>query len=315
MDTQQSTKAKEKYKVTNWPEYNQALKQRGSITIWFSEEAISSWEFQGKRKPGGKMVYSDLAIQTCLVIKQVYHLKLRQTQGFMDSLVLLLGLTLKIPDYSNFSRRAKGLHIPLKQFKPGEKINIVVDSTGLKVFGEGEWKVRKHGFGKHRTWRKLHLGIDPSTHEIVASILTENNVDDAEVVPDLLDGISCHINSFTGDGAYDKSKVRKVLGLENIIEIIPPQHNAVLSNNEEGTSLPRDEAIKKIKELGRAEWKKQTGYHKRSLAEVGMYRYKTIIGDKLSSRKFENEVTEVKIGCFILNRMTKLGMPKSKRVA
>jgi hypothetical protein len=315
MVPEQSIKVKEKYKVTNWSEYNNALKQRGSLTIWFSEEAISSWEYQGKRKPGGKIVYSDLAIQTCLIIKQIYHLKLRQTEGFLESLVTLSGLSLPIPDYSSLCRRARELNICLKQFKEGENISIIVDSTGLKVFGEGEWKVRKYGWSKYRTWRKLHIGLDPATQEIVAVKLTENNVDDAEVVPDLLDGISSHIKSFTGDGAYDKNKVRKVLALEDIIEIIPPQHNAVLSKNEGGTSLPRDEAIKKIKEIGRTEWKKQTGYHKRSLVEVGMYRYKTIIGDKISSRRFENEVTEVKIGCLILNRMTRLGMPISRRVA
>lgn len=311
----QPSKGKDKYKVINWKEYNQSLKQRGSIIVWLSEEAISGWLYNGERERGGKVVYSDIAIITCLMIRKVYHLPLRQTQGFMNSIMSLSGFSLQIPDYSVLSRRAKNLDMPIKQFKKGEHINIVADSTGLKVFGEGEWKVRKYGWGKHRTWRKLHIAFNPDTHEIVAVELTENDVDDAEVVPDLIKDISSHIKSFTGDGAYDKSKVRKGLGMENIIQIIPPQHNAVLSKNQDGWSLPRDEAIKKIKKIGRAEWKKQTGYHKRSLAEVGMFRFKTIIGDKISSRKFENEVTEVKIGCLILNKMTKLGMPKSRKVA
>jgi hypothetical protein len=246
----QPTKCKDKYKIINWQEYNQALKQRGNITIWLSEESISNWLYNGERERGGKIIYSDVAIMTCLMIRKVYHLPLRQTEGFMSSIMSLSGFSLRIPDYSILSRRATSLEVPIKQFKKGEHINIVVDSTGLKVFGEGEWKVRKYGWGKHRTWRKLHIGFNPATHEIVAVELTENDIDDAEVVPDLLEGISSHLKSFTGDGAYDKSKVRKVLGLENIIEIIPPQHNAVLSKNQDGWSLPRDEAIQKINEIG-----------------------------------------------------------------
>ena len=311
----QPPKAKDKYKILNWSSYNESLKQRGSITLWFSSNAIESWEYTGKRMRGGKLIYSDTAIKTCLIIRKIYGLKLRQTEGFMNSLVRLLNIECPIPDYSRLSRRAKTLKISLKKFKKGEHLDIVVDSTGLKVYGEGEWKVRKHGWSKHRTWRKLHLGMNPDTHEIVAEILTDNGVDDGKVVDDLLKEVPANIKNFRGDGAYDKIKVRTLLTEMDVGQIIPPQHNAVINSKSNPALKTRDDSIKRIAEVGRAEWKKEIGYHKRSLGEVAMFRYKTILGDKLMSRKFENEVIEARIGCLILNEMTKLGMPISKKSA
>jgi len=313
--SKQESKVKDKYKILNWSSYNESLKQRGSITLWFSKDAIKSWKYSGTRIRGGKIIYSDTAIKTCLIIRIVYGLKLRQTEGFMNSLVCLLNIECPIPDYSRLSRRAKTLEIELKKFKKGEKLDIVVDSTGLKVYGEGEWKVRKHGWSKHRTWRKLHLGVDPYTDEIVTEMLTDNSVDDAEAVEGLLKGVCGIIKNFTGDGAYDKIKVRTLLTDLDVGQIIPPQHNAVISKKLNPVLKTRDENIKRIGEIGRTEWKKEANYHKRSLSEVAMFRYKTIIGDKIMSRKFENESIEVRIGCLILNEMTKLGMPISRKVA
>lgn len=309
----QVTTVKDKYKIINWANYNESLKQRGNITIWFTDDLKNSWEYSGQRNKGGKIIFSDTAIQVCLMIRQVYKLKLRQTEGFMKSLVGLMKLEIPIPEYTRLCKRAKDLKICLTQFGKNERIDIVLDSTGLKVYGEGEWKVRKHGAGKHRTWRKLHIAINPNTQEIVAEVLTENNVDDGEVVPEILESIP-KCKSFRGDGAYDKVKVRKSFDKETK-QIIPPQHNAVISKKSDEALIQRDRAIKRIKEVGRAQWKKEEDYHKRSLGEVVMFRYKTIIGDKLMSRKFENEVVEVKIACLILNIMTKLGMPISKKAA
>ena len=308
-------KIKDKYKIVNWSTYNESLKQRGSITIWFSEEAVKSWEYQGKRERGGKIIYSDTAIKTCLVIRKVYGLKLRQTEGFMNSLIGLLKVECGIPDYSQMSRRAKTLELPLKRFNKDEALDIVVDSTGLKVYGEGEWKVRKHGWSKHRTWRKLHIGIDPNTQEIVAEVLTDNSVDDAETVGDLLKQISNTIKSFRGDGAYDKTKVRVLLAEQDVGQIIPPQLNAVVRKIPDPALKQRDESIKRIAVIGRVKWKQEVGYHKRSLVEVAMFRYKTILGDKMMSRTFKNQETEARIGCLILNEMTKLGMPISRKAA
>lgn len=313
MNKQQS-KCKDKYKILNWSSYNESLKQRGNITFWLSEEAIGLWNYQGKRKPGGKIIYSDTAILSCLIIRKVYRLRLRQTEGFMKSLFSQLNISLPIPDYTLLCRRAKKLKVSLNPFKKEESIDIVLDSTGLKVYGEGEWKVRQHGSSKHRTWRKLHLGVNPETNEIIAEKLTNNGVDDAEVVPDLLKEIPMVIKSFTADGAYDKIKVRTMLTQKGIRQIIPPQKNAVLSKSNNPILKQRDDDIKKIKEHGSRQWKTEMGYHKRSLSEVAMFRYKTIIGDTLMSRKLENEATEARIGCLILNKIIKLGMPISTKV-
>lgn len=313
MSKQTEFKVKDKYKILNWKQYNESLKNRGRITLWISDAAINSWAFTGSRERGGKIVYSDLAIKTCLTIKQVIHLKLRQTEGFVNSLFEIMSIDKKAPDYSTLSRRAGNLQIELKAKKQKGNIDIIVDSTGLKVYGEGEWKVRRYGWSKHRTWRKLHIGINGVTQEIVSEELTGNDTSDDEVVEDLLNDTDAHINSFTGDGAYDKKNVREKLCKKKIKEIIPPQKNAVLS--EAPALKERNKAIKRINKIGRKEWKKQIKYHRRSLVEVAMFRYKTIIGDKINARKFENEKTEVRINCSILNVMTNLGMPISKKVA
>lgn len=314
MNKQTQPKPKDKYKITNWKEYNESLKQRGSITIWFSEEALELWKYTGTKLKGGQKKYSDLAIETSLTIRTVYHLKLRQTEGFMNSLIQIMQINLEIPDYSTLSRRAGKLNISLGNFKKKGNIDIIVDSTGLKVYGEGEWKVRKHGWSKHRTWRKLHIGIDGATQEIIAEELTKNSVEDADIIDDVLN-VSDNIDSFTGDGAYDKKKVRKILTKKGIKQKIPPQRNAVLSKGDDSALQSRDKAIKRIKRIGRKKWKQEVGYHRRSLGEVAMFRYKTIIGDKILSRKFENEKVEVRLGCAILNKMTTLGMPVSIKVA
>jgi hypothetical protein len=295
-----SCKAKDKYKIINWSSYNESLKTRGSITFWFSEETMQEWLYSGDQQQGGEIIYSNTAIEVCLTIRKVYHLALRQTEGFMGSLVNMMQINLPIPSYSQLCRRAKTLKINLEKLATKEPLHIVVDSTGLKVYGEGEWKVRQHGWSKHRTWRKLHLGVEPSSNFIVAEMLTNNGVDDAEPVEKLLAEIKQPIKSFGGDGAYDKIKVRKILNQHGIQQKIPPQHNAVLNKTGEEDWLERNVAIKVIEVIGRVAWKKKIGYHQRSKAEVAMFRYKTIIGEKLQSRKFENEIVEARLSCLIL---------------
>jgi hypothetical protein len=306
-------KPKEKYKVCNWKQYNEHLKKRGDLTIWMAEDVAVTWAYEGKRERGGKKIYSELAIHTCLAIRKVYHLPLRQTQGMLRSIFRIMGIPCPIPDYSTLSRRAAGLNISLAQ--PETDLHLVLDSTGLKVYGEGEWKVRRHGWSKHRTWRKLHLGINRETQEIVMQLLTPHTVDDAQAALTLIDENKTTINSFTGDGAYDKSKLRKRLFKERIIPIIPPRRNALISDGTKEEINSRDDDLRRIKEVGRAQWKQQINYHKRSRVEVAMFRYKTIIGDKLKSRKDENQQTEAKMGCWILSKMAGIGMPISKKVA
>jgi len=308
--------SKDIFKVKNWQAYNLGLKQRGNITLWLSDSAIKGWlETNHDKRRGRPLHYSDLAITTCLTLRKVFHLGLRQCEGFISGLFNMLKINLSVPDYTLVCRRAAKLSINLSPLldKSNGPIDIVVDSTGLKVYGEGEWKVRKHGAGKHRTWMKLHLGIDASSQQIKVCELTTNAVDDASAVKDLLTDLETDIRSFTGDGAYDKTKVRKILPA-GVKQIIPPQHNAVKSEGTKNYLTSRDEAITKISEVGRKQWKIDNGYHKRSLVETTMFRYKTIIGGGLQSRTLENQQAEAKISCSIINLMLQLAKPISIKI-
>ena len=306
--------SKDKYKVTNWSCYNAGLKQRGSLTLWVDADIASNWNQSSENKRGGQKVYSALAIESCLVLRKVYHLPLRQTEGFVQSIFGLLNVTLPVPCYTTLCRRSNGLAVNLAATK-GAITDIVVDSTGLKVYGEGEWKVRKHGAGKHRTWMKLHVAANGQTQQIEAISLTSNAVDDATEVESLLNQISKPVKSFMGDGAYDKDKVREQLYKDNISQVIPPRHNAVTDKKERLHMAQRDKAVEVIKAIGRKEWKIQEGYHQRSKAETVMFRYKTIIGEKLAARKTSHQKTEVAVGCKILNIMLQTTKPKSKKIA
>lgn len=306
---------KDKYKVTNWSSYNEGLKQRGSITLWFQSENKNTWKYTEDKKRGGQLQYSDSAIELSHIIRKLYHLPLRQTEGFISSLFKQMRWELPVPDYTTICKRGRKLNVSLStKIKPGIT-DIVIDSTGLKVYGEGEWKVRKHGAGKHRTWMKMHIAANEETQQIEAVTLTSNSVDDATEVTPLLKQIDKPIGSAKADGAYDKSKVRKELNKRKIKQVIPPQHNAVISKKKQAYLSSRDKAIKEIKKIGRDEWKRKSNYHQRSKAETVMYRYKTIIGNNLSSRKPETQQTEVRIGCKILNVLLQIAKPVSIKVA
>jgi hypothetical protein len=310
-DTTKSQKAKNGYKLSNWADYNESLKKRGSLTIWFEGEMKDKWLYSGKQKPGGKIVYSESAIEFCLTIRSLFHLAYRQTEGMVKSLMEMANLDLPVPSYTQFNRRTRRLIISLNK---GEDMHIVFDSTGLKVYGEGEWKVRKHGWSKHRTWRKMHLAIDAETLAIEAVTMTGNDADDGSQVKPLLNAIKSKVISARGDGGYDKKKVRQQLVDNGIMQIILPQENAVIKDEAEPYAQQRNEAIKRINETDRATWKKESGYHRRSLVEVAMYRYKTIFTGTLQSRKMEYENKEVAFKCRLLNKMIELGMPKSYKV-
>ena len=307
--------SKDKYKVINWSSYNNGLKRRGWINLWISSDLSDHWMWEGKSKRGGQYVYSDVAIELCLTIGKVHSLALRQTEGFISSFFEQFGWELGVPSYTTLCRRSQRLPINLRIKQKSGITDIVVDSTGLKVYGEGEWKVRKHGVGKHRRWMKLHVALDEVSQQIQAVSLTSNGVDDATEVPSLLNQIRQQIGSFKGDGAYDKDKVRKELNRRRIRQVIAPQHNAVVSKKGLIHLRSRDKAIKVIALGGRAERKTKNGYHQRSKAETAMFRYKTIIGNDLSARKIENQITEIKIGCKILNIMLQTNKPISIKVA
>jgi len=307
-----------RYKLRNWPEYNAALKRRGSITLWFSEEAIEAWHPPHGGTKGGQRDYSDVAIETALTIRLVFKSALRQTEGFLDSLIGIMGLDITAPNFSSLSRRGKNLVVlPLKRTAEGA-VNVLVDSSGLKIYGDGEWIELKHGLRRRRRWRKLHLGVNDGDLEILASTLTTDDVGDASQVPNLLGQIEDDVDSFTGDGAYDDQEVYKsVEGRDPESParvVIPPRKNAVLSDAADTSPTQRDCHIIVIRKHGRETWEAVSGYGRRLLAENAVYRYKTIIGRKLHARDPSCQRTETQLGCKAVNKMTRLGMPDSYRV-
>lgn len=303
-----------RYRLRNWRAYTQALKQRASLTLWVDEAAIAQW--YGNTRPGQvghPTVYSHLAIQTVLTLKTVFRLPLRQVEGFARSLFDLLGLPLVVPEYSTLSRRGRTLPVALLRQTRTGGMHVVIDSTGLKVFGEGEWKTRQHGVSKRRTWRKLHLAIDESTGEIVAAVTTERSVGDCEMLPTLVAAIPDPIQQVSADGAYDTIACHQAIAEREAVPAIPPRSTAVIADTGEWDA--RDAAVERIAAVGMAQWKVEMGYHRRSLAETTMFRLKTVFGDRLSSRQLERQQVEGRLRCAALNRMTSLGMPDSYAVS
>jgi len=306
------------YRVKNWSEYDKALVKRGSFTFWLSDGFEKNWLYTGEKQRGSQFDYSDQAILVMLTVKEVFHLTNRETEGFMRSLFALLKIALPVADHSTLSKRGKKLKVNLGK-KTNPKLNIVMDSTGLKIYGEGEWKVRQHGVSKRRTWRKLHVGANPEDGEIQAALLTENSVSDDQAVEALLAQIEQEIGKFAADGAYDKSKVYDSLNEHSpdVEILIPPRKNARVwkHGNTKTERLKRDENLRSIRKHGRRTWKEKSGYHVRSLAETTMFRLKTIFRDELSTRLIETQTTQALIRCAALNKMTHLGMPQAYKVA
>jgi Transposase DDE domain len=320
MPKQKKTQSRPKrlYRVQNWSDYENALVQRGSITFWMSEEFEKIWLYTGKKQRGSQFEYSDKAIEIMLTLKEIFHLPNRSVEGFVRSLFQMMKIDLPVPDHTTLSKRNKTLKVNLPKQSAGS-LNVVMDSTGLKVYGEGEWKVRKHGYSKHRTWRKLHLGGNPDNGEILAVVLTGNNISDDAVVKEMLTQIEQALLACAADGAYDKRKVYDALNEHSpeVDILIPPRKNAHIwqHGNSKEERLKRDENLRYIRQHGRQQWKDNSGYHIRSLAETFMFRLKTIFGDNLSARLLETQMIQARIRCAALNKMTHLGMPESYRVA
>jgi hypothetical protein len=308
--------SKPAYRIRNWSQYNDALVRRGSITLWVDQDTLGAWRYQGSARRGAQFEYSDLAIQCLLTLRSVYHLTLRATEGFARSLFEVMQVDLTVPDYTTLCRRAATVRISLPRKATGP-LHLVLDSTGLKVYGEGEWKVRQHGYSKRRTWLKLHLAVDPQTHEIQAAMVTDPGVTDAETVPALLGQVDNPIERATADGAYDRQEVYDALEGRSARVVVPPRRDAKIKRhgNTSGPRLARDENLRRIRQIGRKGWKEESGYHERSLAETAMYRMKTIFGDGVASRSPVRQATEAGVRCRALNIMTHQGMPRSERVA
>jgi hypothetical protein len=307
----QEKKGKCSYRITNWREYDAALVKRGNVTVWFAEDVVrQQWKPEATGKRGAPFDYSDMAIQSLLTLKAVFKLSYRAVEGFGNALMQIMKLDLNIPDHSSLSRRAKKLTVVIPYRTHVEPLHVVIDSTGLKVYGEGEWKVRQHGVSKRRTWIKVHLAVDAAILEIVGVEVTTTEWADCEVFEGLVDQIEGIIEQISLDGAYDTREVYAATSKRGARLVVPPRDNAVPWED----GHPRNEAITSIAEQGMKNWKKSTGYHQRSLAENAMYRLKQLFGDRLAARIFETQVTEVHVRIAAMNIMTALGMPVSVRV-
>lgn len=313
MRAEESKKSdKRRYKTTNWREYNKALKARGSLSVWLDTDM--QWLAPPTGKRGRRPTFSDASIQFCLSIKCLFGLALRQALGFVHSLLRLAGLQWPVPDYSTLSRRQQTLKVQLPYRPRTTALDLLVDSTGIKFLGEGEWKRKKHGAEYRRQWRKVHLGIDAETLQIRAIVVTTNEVGDSPVAAELLSQIPSHekLASFTSDGAYDTQDVHEACHHRGAIPIIPPRKGARLRQG--AAFAHRNEAVKACRQIGRAIWKRWSGYHRRSLVETKMSCFKRL-GEKVMARTFERQVSELNIRASILNRFTELGTPQTVAVA
>jgi hypothetical protein len=233
-----------------------------------------------------------LAIVTALTLRTVFHLPLRQTEGFVASLIGLLGLARNAPDHTTLSRRHRSVEVPRLPRGQDAPLNLVIDSTGLKILSDGEWQAHKHkSSNQRRSWRKLHLGIEGDGY-IIAAALTDSGVDDTRPMYEAL----------AASGAAD------------IRIVIPPKKTPTVDSRATGPWCQRNEAIERIGAVGRRQWRKESGAHRQANAETGMSRYKRIIGDRLRAQHREAQEKEALIAVSIINRMTALGMPESAKI-
>ena len=292
------------YRTTNWRSYNAALKQRGSLLIWFDLETVWLAEPGGKR--GRSATFTDAAIQVCLTLKSLFGLPLRQATGLVASLLELAGLDWPVPDFSTLCRRQKGLNVAIPYRQSNGALHLLIDSTGIKAEGDGEWHAKKHGPSKPRQWRKVHLGIDADTLEIRAIEVTGSRVGDAPILPELLAQIPADqpIDKVSADGAYDTRAC----------------HAAIAARSDARSWLEttpgaqaRNEILRATRRLGRTIWRRWSGYHRRSLVETKMRCFK-LLGERVMARDFDRQVAELQIRAAILNRFTALGTPQTQRV-
>ncbi|MBW4661581.1 MAG: IS5 family transposase [Drouetiella hepatica Uher 2000/2452] len=260
------TKPKPCYRIRNWSEYDAALKQRGSLTFWIDETVIAGWiNAQKSGRRGASRHYSDGAIALMATVQALFNLPGRQTEGFLESLFGLMGIDLPMPDHSVLSQRIGKVAVEMPIAPSQGGIHVVVDSTGVKVYGEGEWKVRQHGVDKRRTWRKLHVGVKETTGEISAAVASTNNVSDEEAFADILKEIDDEIEQVSGDGTYDKRKGYDEIASRGAKPTILPREDAARwqDDPETGEVHPRNRVLERIEAVGRQQWKQESGYHRR----------------------------------------------------
>jgi IS5 family transposase len=301
---------KTKYRVANWASYDRALVGRGDVTLWVSPEAIATWEPLSVGTRGGQQKYSDVAIETALTLRLLFHLPLRQAEGFLQSLFGMMGIDLSAPDHTTLSRRGQLLDVTSRRVLTGGGLHLIVDSSGLSIVGEGEWARAKHGGRVTRGWKKLHLGVVDRSGVIIAHALTEATVDDATTAIELIEALDGGLTSVTGDAAYDTIAFYNAAGARGATVVVPPAKTAKVSRRKPRSSA-RDRTIRKVHAVGRRRWKRESGYHRQARVENAFFRYKLIIGESLRARSPAGQATEAVLACHILNQMTQRGRPAS----
>ena len=303
-----------RYRTTNWSDYNAALRKRGSLLIWLDKEM--AWHAPHEGRPGRPPVFSDTAIQFCLSIKVLFKLPLRQTSGMVVSLLRLAGLDWPVPDYSTLCRRQKTLKVQIPYRRVDGPLNLLVDSTGIKFLGDGEWQARKHGVQGRRQWRKVHLAIDTATSDIRAVEFTPSREGDSPVLPDLLDQIpeDEDIGTVTADGAYDTRRCHSAIVARGATAIIPIRKNGRPWKEDCPGARARNETLRATRHYGRAFWKRWTGYHTRSRAEARMRCLKSF-GERIAARDPDRQTAEIHIRVALINRFNALGTARTVRVA
>lgn len=307
-----TNKIRQPARIRDWHYYNKALISRGSLTLWVEQRFVRAWrDCSLPARRGRRRTYTDVAITCALTLREVYQLPLRSTQGLVSSVLRLLSSDLPAPHYSTLSRRAATLEVTLPRLSNGP-LHLAIDSTGVKVYGEGEWKMRIHGKERRRTWRKLHLAIDHRTHEVVSLSMTDKDSLDRAELPVLLKTVEGQIREVLGDGAYDFEGCHRAIRERSARAVIPPKKGARLRGTPHFKD--RDEAVVRSREVGKDQWKREAGYHRRSLVETAMMRLKTLFSERLKAREWQRQETELRLRCAALNRMTALGMPQAKMV-
>jgi hypothetical protein len=310
-----SKPAPARYRTTDWSEYNGAFRRRGSLLVWLDREM--EWAAPERGRPGRPRTFSDAAIQFCLSIKVLFGLALRQAIGMVESLPKLAGLEdWPVPDYSTLCRRQKTVSIQIPFRRSGDHLNLLVDSTGVKVRGDGEWQVRKHGPGRRRQWRKVHLAMDTATGDIRAVEFTSSQTGDSPVLPGLLAQIPSEqpIGTVTADGAYDTRTCRTAIAERGGTAVIPIRKNGRAWKEDGPAARARNEILRASRHFGRALWKRLTGYHARSRVEAQMQRLKSF-GERIASRDPDRQAAEIHTRIALMNRFSALGRAEITRVA
>src|ERR1700735_1713525 len=309
---------KARRRITNRPVYGAGLQRRGDVTFWLDETALPGWRGPRRTSRGGQPIYADMAIEVVLTLRLLFHLALRQVEGFTRSVLRLLGLEIAVPDHSTLSRRGRGFagRQP-RAVRHDRPVHVVLDSTGLQIFGQGEWDAERHG-RKPRRWRKLHLVVDAETGEIVAHVLTDKDGGGITQVSALLATVEGRIANVIADGAYAGEAVYQEAPARQhdppVEVVIPPRSSSVVTTGADGQTI-RDRHIRVIAERGCMAWQKATGYGRRSLVETAIGRYKHIIGSTLRARSNDGQAGEAAITVHALNRMIRIAKPDTLRLA